>query len=464
MDFVGRSSELRLLAEAWQAPASAFIPVYGRRRVGKSQLLRRFLEGRPGIYYLGKQAPAALQRRELASEAAHRLGEPLLAQLRADSWREVLRAIVQAYRGEEKLVLVLDEFQWMAEASPELPSVLQELWDLEWQSQRRVMLILCGSYIGFMEREVLGEKSPLFGRRTAQILLRPFGYREAALFHSRLSRVDHARTYAVCGGMPYYLRQFEEGRSFEQNLVRQVFTESSPLFREPDFLLREELREVSTYAAILSALAGGSNTPMGIAEASGLDARKLPYYLQQLQDLGFVDRRYPLDGAPPSPRQVRYELTDPLLRFWYRFVFPNSSALELRGPEATFRELVRPQLDSYLGRAFERLAREALVEIYRRDQVMSSFEIGEYWSRDVQIDLVGLRGDGVVDLGECKWGAIPSATELERELQRKATFFPNRRAGSLALHIFCREKPKKKREDGGNAACRWHDLAEIYAP
>lgn len=461
MEIIGREQELGVLRKAHSGRDSAFLPVYGRRRVGKSWLLRHFIEGLTGIYYLGKQAPAALQRRELLDEAARRLDQPLLAQLRAESWSEVLRAIVQSYRGDDKLVLVLDEFQWMAEASPELPSVLQELWDLEWQSGRRVLLILCGSYIGFMEREVLGEKSPLFGRRTGQILLRPFGYREAALFHPRHSLVDHARTYFVCGGMPYYLRQFEAGRSFEQNLVRHVLTESAPLFREPDFLLREELREVSSYAAILSAIAAGKNTPVAMAEASGLDSRKLPYYLQQLQELGFVDRRYPLDGGQPGNRHVRYELLDPLLRFWYRFVFPNLSALELRGPEATFRELIRPHLESYLGLAFERLAREALIEIYRRDQVMSSFEIGEYWSRDVQIDLVGLRGDGVVDLGECKWGTISSAAEVERELQHKATLFPNRRASTLALHVFCREKILSRKKDEG--PFRWHDLEGFYA-
>jgi AAA+ ATPase superfamily predicted ATPase len=458
--FIGREKELRVLQEALKADESAFLPVYGRRRVGKSLLLGHFLADLPGIYFLGKQAPAALQRREMLDEAARRLGEPLLAQVRAESWREVLQAIVQAYRGDGKLVLILDEFQWMAEASPELPSVLQELWDLEWRSKKRVMLILCGSYIGFMEREVLGEKSPLFGRRTGQILLRPFGYREAALFHPRFSRVDQARTYFVCGGMPYYLKQFESGRSFEQNLVRHVFTETSPLFREPDFLLREELREVSSYAAILAAIAAGKSTPSMIADGSGLDARKLPYYLQQLQDLGFVDRRYPL-GSEPSPRQVRYELLDPLLRFWYRFVFPTQSALGLRGPEDTFRELIRPHLDWYCGTAFERLAREALVEIYRRDKVMSSFEIGEYWNKDAQIDVVGLRGDGVVDLGECKWGPVASPAALERDLQRKATSFPNQRGDSLALHVFCRAKPKTKK--GAGEAVRWHDLAELYS-
>jgi len=461
MDFIGREKELRVLSDAHRAKESAFLPVYGRRRVGKSFLLRRFLTGRPGIYYLGKQAPAELQRRELLEEAAQRLDEPLLAQIRTENWRDVLRAIVRSYHGEEKLVLVLDEFQWMAEASPELPSVLQELWDLEWQSKQRVTLILCGSYIGFMEREVLGEKSPLFGRRTGQILLRPFRYREAALFHPRFSLVDQARTYFVCGGMPYYLQQFESDRSFEQNLVRHVLTESSPLYREPEFLLREELREVSSYAGILSALAAGKNVPSAIADASGLEARKLPYYLQQLQELGFVDRRYPLDGKKPSARQVRYELLDPLLRFWYRFVFPHTSALELRGPEATFRELFRPQLDSYLGHAFERLAREALVEIYRQNEVMSSFEIGEYWNREVQIDVVGLRGDGVVDLGECKWGSIPSLAEVERELKRKATLFPNHSAATLALHVFCRDKPKSRQ--AATKAIHWHDLEGLYA-
>ena len=152
---------------------SAFIPIYGRRRIGKSELILHFLRGKQAVYHVGKIAPAGLQLRELLEEAARALGEPLLAQLAVTDWRAALEAIVSRAKG--KVAIVLDEFQWSAGASPELPSVLQELWDRKWKKSGQVVLVLCGSFVGFMEREVLGHKSPLFGRRTAQIHLQPFG-------------------------------------------------------------------------------------------------------------------------------------------------------------------------------------------------------------------------------------------------------------------------------------------------
>src|SRR6185436_16441469 len=169
-----------------------------------------------------------------------------------------------------------------------------------WRDSGRIFLILCGSYVGFMEREVLGRKSPLFGRRTAQIPLRPFGYREAALFHPRYSLLDRARVYFLCGGVPLYLRCFSDDRSIESNLAQELLHEYAVLHREGDFLLREELREVENYYAILLAVAEGHTTGSAIAQRSGLEARSLPYYLQQLVELGYLRRRYPLTSEKPS--------------------------------------------------------------------------------------------------------------------------------------------------------------------
>jgi AAA+ ATPase superfamily predicted ATPase len=273
--FVGRQRELALLEEAHAARRSALIPIYGRRRVGKSELILKFLRGKPGLYFLGKAAPAALQIREFLREAARSLQEPLLASLSVESWSDALAAVIGRWRGPGKLPLVLDEFQWIAGASPELPSVLQELWDRSWSRTGRVMLILCGSYVGFMEREVLGKKSPLFGRRTAQIQLSPFSYREAALFHPGWSLVERAKAYFICGGIPLYLQQFHKGQSVEKNIEAQLLDEFAPLYREPEFLLREELRDVENYHAVLMAIAAECSTNQAIAKKTGLPERSL---------------------------------------------------------------------------------------------------------------------------------------------------------------------------------------------
>lgn len=458
-DFIGRQQELRILREAYEGPESAFIPIYGRRRIGKSELILHFLKDRPGVYFLGKQAPAAMQIREFLTEAARVLEEPLLAALAPESWSAALDAVTSRLREGTRLVLAFDEFQWTAEASPELPSVLQEKWDRAWKRSGNVLLILCGSYIGFMEREVLGRKSPLFGRRTAQIPLKPFGYQEAALFHPRYSRTDQARTYFLCGGIPLYLERFSADRSIESNLAAELLDEYAPLNREADFLLREELREVTLYHAILTALAAGYGTIQEIARQAGPDPRNLSYYLQQLMELGYVERRYPLTGEPPAVRAVRYDLADPLLRFWFRFVFPNTSSIRHMGPTRALRDLIRPHLDAYFGQCFERLCREALPWLYQKEGVTAPFEIGAYWSKTTQIDLVGLRDDGWTDLGECKWGTVRSARVVEEELERKVREYPNRRGATIGRRIFARQEGLK---GAGGDGVRWHSLEDLY--
>lgn len=458
--FIGRQKELSLLEDAYATKQSALIPVYGRRRVGKSELILRFLGSKPGIYYLGKMAPAALQIREFLKEAARALDEPLLSSLTANSWSEVFAAVTNKCKSRAKFVIVLDEFQWMVEASPELPSVLQENWDRSWKNSSNMVIILCGSYIGFMEREVLGRKSPLFGRRTAQILLRPFSYLEAAEFHPRWSLLNRALVYFICGGIPLYLRFFNQAHSLGRNIEVKLLDEFGPLFREPEFLLREELRDVENYYAVLTAVAAGCATNQAIASQTGIPERSLHYYIQQLRALGYITRRFPLTGEKPNPRQVRYALQDPLLRFWFRFVFPNLSFIQQMGPRRSMSERIRPELDAYFGLCFERLCRQALPVIYDREGVSTAFEVGEYWDKAVQIDVVGVRNDHWTDLGECKWGTVRSYKKFLEDLEKKVRAYPNKRGATICKRVFLRKKPGAKIQ--GTSDVHWYGLEDLY--
>ena len=458
--FIGRQKELSVLENAYKSKQSALIPIYGRRRVGKSELILKFMGHKAGIYYLGKVAPAALQIREFLQEAARALDEPLLSSQTANNWSEVFAAVENKCKSRLKFVIVLDEFQWMAGASPELPSVIQEYWDRSWKDSGNMVFILCGSYIGFMEREVLGRKSPLFGRRTAQILLRPFSYLEAAEFHPRWSLLNRALVYFICGGIPLYLRFFNQAHSIERNVEEKLLDEFGPLFSEPDFLLREELRDVENYYAVLTAVAAGHANNQAIASQTGIPERSLHYYLQQLNSIGYIGRRRPLTGKKPNPRQVRYVLQDPLLRFWFRFVFPNLSFTQQMGPRRAFHERIRPELDTYFGLCFERLCRQALPVIYEREGVGAAFEVGEYWDKEVQIDVVGLRDDHWTDLGECKWGAVKSYKKLLEDLEGKIRAYPNTRGATIGKRVFLRKKPGVKVR--GSSDVLWYGLEDLY--
>ena len=458
---MGRRRELELLGSEYSSNRSSLVVLYGRRRVGKSELLLQFLRSRPGVYYVGKTAPGALQARELGREAARAVGEPLIAELPADDWKRLLATALERWTEDRKLVLVLDEFQWLVEAVPELPSVLQELWDTRWKRTKNVMLVLCGSYLGFMERDVLGTKSPLFGRRTAAIRLEPFEPKEAADFHPRWSRTDQASAYFVCGGIPLYLRAFDRDLSIRQNIESTLLGELAPLFREPDFLLREELRELENYYAVLLAIASGSVTIPDIAKQTDISRGSVHYYTQTLTELGYLRKKYPLSSLSkrPAQRHLRFGLDDPLLRFWFRFVFPNQSSVLHLGPRRAFDAHVRPELPSFFGHCFERFCQLRLPAVYAREGVEARFEVGEYWSKRTQIDVVGIRDDGRSDLGECKWGTVRSAAALRRELDAKVAAFPNPRGATVHRRYFVRQRPPKLSAEPGET---WHDLADLY--
>ena len=464
--FIGRERELARLTAAFESPESAFIPIYGRRRVGKSELILKFMEGKPGIYHLGQQSSSALQVRAFLVEASRALDMPLLADLRATRWRDALLTVAEQWRlahPDKKLILALDEFQWMAQASKGLPAVLQACWDQHWRDSGHVMLLLCGSYLGFMEREVLGKDSPLFGRRTAQILLQPFAYLEAAQFFRRWSTADRAKAYFIVGGLPQYLQCLDDSLSIRHNIQRHILDEFAPLFQEPSFLLREELRDMANYHAVLFAVANKAETAKAIFAETRLRERSLHYYLDELSKLGFVRRRYPLDRKRVNPKQMRFGIDDPLLKFWFRYVFPNTSLLRSAGAGNVFQERIAPTLDAWFGNGFERLCREALPLVYAKEGIDAGFEIGEFWNAQTQIDVVGLRDDNWTDLGECKWGAVRSPRALEKEMDRKMKAFPNSRGATLGRRYFVRRKPATVAGRGRKATPGWYSLDDLYA-
>ena len=260
--------------------------------------------------------------------------------------------------------------------------------------------------------------------------------------------------------MPAYLLAFDDAQSVEQNLVTRVLDESAALAREPEFLLHAELRDLVPYHSVLMALAQGKSSPAQLAKSTGIDVRGLNYHLNTLVELGYVQRRYPVSEAEPSTRSVRYALDDSLLRFWFRFVFPHQSVLRLLGPERGFAEVVRPELDAYFGRCFERLCRESLPLLYLGEGIRAPFIVGEYWGADVQVDVVGVRQDNWTDLGECKWGDVSSLPALAAEVDEKVRRYPNARNATIGRRLFMRKSPAKAgpRLPG----LRVHTLQDLY--
>ena len=404
--FVNRRPELDALETRYASGRAEFVIVTGRRRVGKTALLTTFATGKWALRftaYLDSQDNQLcrlsfllrqLERPELTPSPDFTYG----------TW-EALFQTMGAMAAQERLLVILDEWPYLVGSSRRLASVLQHIWD-ETLQHTRLMLILSGSYLSIMERDILGQRAPLYGRRTGQLLLRPLGLRDAAAFMPGCSAETMVEVYAVTGGMPGYLLQFSDRHDLWTNLRQAVFSRDSFLYNEPDLLLREELREPRLYAALLRAIAQGHHRVRDITRTAGFaDRATATRYLDTLRGLGLVEHRRPIDPGRSRRRWGTWHLADPYLRFWGCWILPHTSQIEFGEAEQLMQETLRPGWDRFVGPIWEELARRHVHEL--SSQWLIPFwpeEIGSWWSRKAQIDLVAVqRARHSALLGEARW-------------------------------------------------------------
>ncbi len=282
------------------------------------------------------------------------------------------------------------------------------------------MLILCGSYVGMMEQHVLAYRAPLYGRRTAQWHLQPLSFWDAVRFLPRFDPTDLVRAYAVLGGVPAYLLQFDDGMLLLRNIEGRILTPGTFLYDEPRFLLLQELRDPHRYFSLLEAIAAGRTRLNEIAQAAGIAPSSTAFYLTTLRELGLVERIVPAtEKHPHKSKRGLYRLLDHYFRFWFRFVYPNRPLLE-RGELTQVRRQVEEQLDPFVSPAFEVICREHIWRLHRGGElVFTPRAVGSWWDRQEEIDLVAV-GDKDILLGECKWAVRPVGTNILDDLKRKA--------------------------------------------
>ena len=441
MSFVDRQQELEVLERALSASSPALFILYGRRRVGKTALLHRACSQRRHVFFTADLGSRSDQLTSFAACLARDLGQDELGGLTFRGWEEALRYVV-ARAVEEPLALVLDEFQHLVAADSSLASVLQRLWDAE-IARSRLSLVLCGSYVGFMERSVLGVKNPLFGRRTGQLLLRPLRFRDASLFFPSWTAEERMSALGVLGGIPAYLKQFDPANDLAANVRRAVLDLGAPLLEEPRFLLMEELREPQSYFSLCRAMAHGHGRPNEIAQAAGLAGGNPAAYLASLREMQLVERRVPVsERNPERSRRGLYRLADPFLRFWFRFVLPHRTALEAGDAELLWHRKIEPHLAQHVAWAFEDAAREHLQELNRRGELPAVYDrIGGWWHGPEEVDVAAVADDGPLLLGECKWTSRLVGPDVLRTLEGKVPSVQadlKRPAGRIDLALFSR--------------------------
>ena len=341
--FVGRDRELAVLEELHASGRPELYVLYGRRRVGKTELLQRFCEDRKAVYFLAAQVRDKDNLRAFRDALREDLDDALVGEVEFPDWSAALSYVAER-AGDERLVVVLDEFPYLCEGNKGLPSLLQQFWDRRGK-RSSLMIVLCGSQVSFMEKEVLAERSPLFGRRTAQRRLEPLRPPEALAFFPDWNARDRVLAYAVLGGMPAYLRRCDTDLSLEDNLLREVLRPEGYLFDEVQFLLRSELTSPATYNSILAAVARGAERVGDIALSVGVDSTTANRYLSTLRELRLIARDVPItDPDPLRSRRGTYRIADRFLAFHFRHVQPNISLIEAGRGERVLEEFVRPDL------------------------------------------------------------------------------------------------------------------------
>ncbi len=410
MEFLNRRDDLATLQEYWEAAASQgqFAVLWGRRRVGKTELLSHFAAGKRALHFEATDATERTQLRNLSEELAAASSNDLYRQAPFPTWTAALEGIAQ-YVGDKPTLVVLDEFQFLAARQRELASLLST-WLRRTGRRLPLMFVIAGSAVSFFREEVLA--GHLYGRRTGQWAVRPFSHADSALFVPGYSAEDKVRTYAVCGGMPYYLATFCDTRTIEQNILRNVLYRGGLLHEEAELLLRQDLSDPLNYFSVLEAVAQGATRTSLVAARTGLEVSQVSQTLRTLERLELVEQRRPATAGPTS-KKTSWAILDGFLNFSFRFVEPYRSRLRTReDAERHLRATVAPQLDHFVSKpAWELICQRHML---RAEAAKSA---GAWWGRvrtgarsteEREVDAVALDADGhVTALGSCKWTNAP---------------------------------------------------------
>ena len=422
MKFIGRQAELSKLNAEYTRDGS-FVVIYGRRRVGKTTLIKEFLKKKTAFYFLATEELESQSMKRLAGVIARTTKNALLQKATFTDWLDLFQVIAD-YKPEEKKVLVIDEFPYLVKTNSAFPSILQNAWD-EILKDSNVMLILSGSLIGMMKKYALSYDSPLYGRRTAQIRLAPLSFTDIYAVQ-KMPFAQAVEQYSVTGGVPKYLEFFEDGRPLEEQLKDAVLSKSGFLYEEPNFLLKSESLTAVNYFSIIKSIADGNHKLGKIAGALGQETSALTQYLSTLTDLSFVEKKTPItEKNPEKSRKGLYFISDNFIRFWFRYVYPYKGELELDNTQIVLDEMGKDFKQKFVAFAYESICRNIFAELCRKGQIdFAPSRIGSYWRNDnegdTEIDVAAVDNQHKrLFLGECKYHAKPVDVAVYSALQEK---------------------------------------------
>jgi hypothetical protein len=428
--FVSRNDELTALNKLHEKNIFQMAVVYGRRRVGKTTLLNEFVKGKPAIFFAAPEANAHLSLSLFSEKVYAFFGLPKTTGV-FKNWHDAFSFIAEKAK-KQRFILVIDEFPYLAHSNKSIKSILQNIIDHELKNTN-LFLILCGSQISFMEKQVLGGKSPLFGRRTAQFRIEGFDYFDAAKMLPSVLNEDKIKYYACIGGTPHYLSQVDPKLSFEENLIGLYFDPRAYLYGEPTMLLQQELREPAMYNSVISAVATGSSRMNDISTKIAEETAKSGKYVKTLLDLRILRKEVPFGENPKSSRKTIYQIADHCFRFWYKYVFMHNDGIETGAGRIIAESMVFPDLSAFIGKpAFEDVCRQYIIRKNKEETLpFLATKFGTWWGTDnkekhtADIDIVADNKPlKKVLLCECKWRNEPTDAGEIKNLLEKSRLLP----------------------------------------
>jgi len=439
MEFLNRKKELDKLEQTFEQ--GGFLPIYGRRRVGKTTLIQQFIKNKDSVYYLAAQEPVNQQVKEFKNLMADHINDEFLRNSDISNWKSLFTYLKQNMDAERKSCIVIDEVTFIIRKNDSFPSYLQKFWD-NFLKDSNTSLVLSGSLIGLMKESILSQSSPVYGRRTGQINLKPLSIEHLAkLFDTSKQSI---KLYSILGGIPKYYEEVDYNKEFPE-VINQMLDPESFFFEEGIFLLSQEFKELGNYNAILQSISKGNHRATKIANDIGMETRQIYTYLDKIYEIGLIEEKRPITEKNTKSRNKRYYLEDNFTRFWYKIIFPERSRIQ--SEEVKYKN-IKKQLKHLISQSFKEISRETIRKTGNYQKV------GRWWCKEDEIDIVALNEEKEEILfGECKWTETKVGTELLTKLEEKSqkVRWQNQKTRTEKYSLFSKngftEKMREKTEE-----------------
>lgn len=413
--FIGRKSEISTLEHEYKRNGSSFVVVYGRRRIGKTTLIKEFIKDKKSLYFLATEEVERENIKYFQGLLSEFANIDYIKSIKIEEWQTAFKLIPES---EEKTVIVIDEFQYLCINNKAFASIFQRIWD-EILKDKNVMLIVCGSYMGMMEGLTLSYNSPLYGRRTAQIKLQPLSFSESCNFYNKNDIEQNLSFFSVTGGVPKYIEIFSQYNNLEEAILKELVRKDSFLYEEPYFLLQKEVEQLNTYFSILKVIARGNHKISKISSVLSMNASNVGKYLSVLQNLNIVKRITPVtEENPDKSKRGLYQIVDNFIDFWFKFILPSSAYIEIDKTDYVMNIIRKNFIDRHAAFVYEDVCRELLWE---KELPFQPLKIGKWWDNNDEIDVVAVNTlENSILFGECKYWDSKVGVNILYELKNKA--------------------------------------------